>query len=191
MAEMADRILVVDRDGVINEDSDTYIKSVDEWNPLPGSIEALSRLFHSGYRICVVSNQSGLGRGLFGLSELNAMHKRLRDVLAAQGAQVELIAFCPHLPSDDCDCRKPRPGLLFKVEERLGVSLSGVPFVGDSISDVVAARAAKMSPWLVRTGKGETTLKRDVGDLDGVPVFQNLAGAIEHLLMLSQGRDVA
>lgn len=185
MAEMADRILVVDRDGVINEDSDSYIKTVEEWNPLPGSMEALAKLFHSGYRICVVSNQSGLGRGLFGLSELNAMHKKLRDVLAAQGARVELIAFCPHLPSDDCDCRKPRPGLLFQVEERLGISLAGVPFIGDSISDIGAARAARMSPWLVRTGKGETTLKRDVGDLDGVAVFQNLAGAVEHLLLSS------
>lgn len=182
-----ERIVVVDRDGVVNEDSDDYIKSAEEWRPLPGSIEALSRLCHAGYRVCIVSNQSGLRRGLFGLSELNAMHKKLRDLLAAQGAQVEMIAFCPHLPSDACDCRKPRPGLLFSVAERLGVSLAGAPFIGDSISDVLAARAARMIPWLVRTGKGESTLAREATSLEGIPVFQNLAGAVEHFLTVGVG----
>jgi D-glycero-D-manno-heptose 1,7-bisphosphate phosphatase len=179
---MVERLIILDRDGVINEDSDAYVKSPEEWVPLPGSIEALSRLWHGGYRICVVSNQSGLARGLFGLAELNAMHKKLRDLLAAQGAQLEMIAFCPHLPSDGCNCRKPLPGLLFSVGKRLGLSLVGVPFIGDSIGDVKAARAAQMVPWLVRTGKGERTLARELALLEDVPVFPDLAGAVDHLL---------
>lgn len=179
---MADRVIVIDRDGVINEDSDEYIKSAEEWRALPGSIEALSRLSHAGHRICVVSNQSGLRRGLFGLAELNDMHRKLRDLLAGQGAQIEMIAFCPHLPTDGCDCRKPRPGLLFAVGERLGISLNGVPYIGDSLSDVQAARAAGMEPWLVRTGKGERTLAREGHTLGDTRVFPNLAGAVEYFL---------
>lgn len=179
---MGERVVIVDRDGVINEDSDEYIKGPEEFRPLPGSIEALSRLWHGGYRICVVSNQSGLARGLFGLAELNAMHKKLRDLLAAQGTQLEMIAFCPHHPSDACQCRKPRPGLLLAVGERLGISLRGIPYIGDSISDVKAAQAAKMLPWLVRTGKGIRTLEREAGSLRDTLVFPDLAGAVDHLL---------
>ena len=179
---MADRVIVVDRDGVINEDSDEYVKSSEEWKAIPGSIEALSKLSHAGCRICVVSNQSGLSRGLFGLSELNDMHRKLRDLLAGQGAQIEMIAFCPHLPTDGCDCRKPRPGLLLSVQQRLGVSLKGVPFIGDSIGDVQAARAAGMEPWLVRTGKGEKTLAREGRALGNTRVFPNLLGAAEYFL---------
>lgn len=181
---MVERVVVIDRDGVINEDSEEYVKSPDEWRALPGSIEAIARLFHSGYRICVVSNQSGLARGFFGLAELNGMHKKLHDLLSAQGAQVEMIGFCPHLPSEGCRCRKPRTGLLIDVEERLGLSLRGVPFIGDSISDVMAARAAEMVPWLVRTGKGEATIALEAPRLSNVRVFPNLAGAVDHLLGL-------
>lgn len=179
---MVERVVIVDRDGVINDDSDDYIKGPEEFRALPGSIEALSRLWHGGYRICVVSNQSGLARGLFGLAELNAIHKKLRDLLAAQGSQLEMIAFCPHHPSDGCRCRKPRPGLLFAVAERLGLSLRGVPYIGDSISDVKAAQAARMLPWLVQTGKGVRTLEREAGSLGNTLVFRDLAEAVDHLL---------
>jgi D-glycero-D-manno-heptose 1,7-bisphosphate phosphatase len=179
---MVERLVIVDRDGVINEDSDEYVKGPEEWRPIPGSIEALARLSHGGYRICVVSNQSGLSRGLFGLAELNAMHRKLRDLLAAQGAQIEMIAFCPHHPTAGCACRKPNPGLLLAVGERLGVSLEGVPFIGDSMSDVLAARAAQMSPWLVRTGKGERTLEHEYESLDEVRLFPDLAAAADRLL---------
>lgn len=179
---MPERLVVVDRDGVINEDSEEYIKGIEEWNPIPGSIEAIARLCHSSYRICVVSNQSGIGRGLFSLAELNAMHRKLRDLLAAQGAQVEMIAFCPHTPAEGCGCRKPQPGLLLAVGERLGVSLLGVPFIGDSLSDVHAARAARMRPVLVRTGKGEAAAGNMGGALKGVLVFGNLSEAAEYIL---------
>lgn len=184
---MGEAFIIVDRDGVINEDSDDYIKGVDEWKPIAGSIEALARLYHAGYRICVVTNQSGIGRGLFGLAELNAMHRKLRDLLAAQGGQLELIAFCPHTPATGCRCRKPQPGLLRAVGERLGVSLVGAPFIGDSITDILAARAAQMLPLLVRTGKGEATLEREHESLRGVAAFRNLSAAADHVLERGYG----
>lgn len=179
---MVERLVMVDRDGVINEDSDSYIKNPDEWKPIPGSIEALARLAHAGFRVCVVSNQSGLGRGLFGPSDLNAMHRKLRDLLASQGAQIEMIAFCPHLPTDGCSCRKPNAGLVLAVAERLGMGLEGVPYIGDSFSDVETARAVQMVPILVRTGKGERTIQREGASLLGVKVFPNLATAVDDLL---------
>ena len=179
---MVEHLVVLDRDGVINQDSDQYIKGAEEWDPIPGSIDAIARLCHGGFRVCVVSNQSGLGRGLFGLAELNAMHRKLRELLATQGAQIEMIAFCPHVPAVGCSCRKPEPGLLLAIGERLGVSLRGVPFIGDSLSDVLAARAAQMTPYLVCTGKGEITLREGKGSLDDVSVFPNLAAAAEHLV---------
>lgn len=179
---MAERLIFVDRDGVINEDSDSYIKTPAEWVPIPGSVEALARLGHADFRVCVVSNQSGLGRGLFDQDALNGMHRKLRDLLAALGAKIEMIAFCPHLPTDGCSCRKPRPGLLFAVRDRLGLELRGVPFVGDSVSDVLAARAADMRPILVRTGKGESTVRDQGLALGTVEVFPNLTGVVDRLL---------
>lgn len=179
---MSDRIIVLDRDGVINEDSDNYIKGPDEWIPIPGSIDAIARLCHGGYRVCIVSNQSGLARGFFNHADLNSMHMKLRGLLAKQGGQIEIIAFCPHAPQDDCQCRKPRPGLLFEIESRLGISLSQSPFVGDSWSDVQAARIAGMVPWLVRTGKGERTLAEFADRLNDALVFADLNAAAEYAL---------
>ncbi len=174
--------MVLDRDGVINEDSDDYIKDPDEWEPIPGSIDAIARLCHGGYRVCVASNQSGIGRGLFGFARLNGIHQKLRELLAKQGGRLELIAFCPHQPSDRCGCRKPRPGLLLEIGERMGIGLRGIPFVGDSISDIEAARASGMSPWLVRTGKGERTLALGMDRLEGVLVFPDLSAVADHAL---------
>jgi D-glycero-D-manno-heptose 1,7-bisphosphate phosphatase len=179
---MAERILVLDRDGVINQDSDAYIKDPSEWEPIAGSIDAIARLCHAGYRICVVTNQSGLARGLFGMAQLNGMHRRLRDLLAKQGGQIEMIAFCPHTPADRCNCRKPRPGLLVSVGQRIGTRLCGVPFVGDSFGDVEAARAAGMMPWLVLTGKGAQTLSEKAESLAGVAIFRDLRSVADHLL---------
>ena len=157
---MTDRLVILDRDGVINQDSDDYIKSLDEWLPIPGSIEAIARLSHAGFRVAVATNQSGLARGLFKLEMLNAIHQRLRERVEAEGGRIELIAFCPHGPDDGCDCRKPRPGLLLEIAARFDVELASVPFIGDSLGDIQAARAAGARPWLVRSGKGERTLER-------------------------------
>lgn len=174
-------LVVLDRDGVINEDSDAYIKSPDEWIAIPGSLEAIARLNQAGIRVVVATNQSGIGRGMFSLETLNAMHAKLLTSLARVGGHIDGIFFCPHSPDDGCSCRKPKPGLLLEIAERFAQSLSGVPFIGDSPSDLAAARAVGAEPILVRTGKGERTLGKSI-DLTGVRVFDNLDAAVTVML---------
>lgn len=175
-------IIVLDRDGVINEDSDAYVKSVDEWIPIPGSLEAIARFYHAGFRVLIASNQSGLGRGLFTIDDLNAMHRKLQRELNRLGARTEALFFCPHAPEDQCQCRKPRPGLLLDIGRRLQVDLQGVPVIGDSLRDIQAARAVGARPMLVLTGKGERTLKEKGDELGDTPVYADLARASEALL---------
>ncbi|SDX15701.1 D-glycero-beta-D-manno-heptose 1,7-bisphosphate 7-phosphatase [Thiocapsa roseopersicina] len=179
---MVDRVVILDRDGVINEDTEHFIKSIDEWIPLPGSIDAIVRLSHAGYRVAVATNQSGLARGLLTPADLDSMHRKLRDLLAEQGGRIEMIVYCPHGPDDGCGCRKPKPGMLEEIGRRLSVNLAGVPFVGDSLGDIVAARAAGADPWMVCTGKGEDTLASGSPDLAGVPVYADLASVADALL---------
>lgn len=178
----AKRLVILDRDGVINEDSDAYIKSVDEWRPLPGSIEAIARLSQGGYHVCVVSNQSGLARGLFTIDDLNAMHQRLHELLNRIGGQVDAIFFCPHGPDQGCNCRKPRPGLLLAAAKRWRVEIVGTPFIGDSPSDIQVAQAVGAQPILVQTGKGARTLQAHPELADQGLVFTDLAAAADHLL---------
>ena len=174
-------LVIVDRDGVINEDSDDYIRSEDEWIAIPGSLEAIARLNNAGIIVVVASNQSGLGRGYFGLDELNRMHAKFQRQLARVGGHVDGIFFCPHTPDDGCSCRKPAPGMLHTIAERFGVTLDDVPFIGDTLSDVDAARAAGATPMLVLTGKGRRVLEAEPG-LAELPVFDDLACAVDHLL---------
>lgn len=178
------RLVILDRDGVINEDSDDYIKSVDEWVPIEGSLEAIARLNQAGILVAVVSNQSGIGRGLFTPDDLNRMHAKLQRLLARIGGHVDGIFFCPHKPEDNCECRKPAPGLLRSASLRFGLPLNSVPFIGDSKRDVEAARAARALPILVRTGKGERTLQQHP-ELSVLPCFDDLAAAVDALLETS------
>ena len=174
-------LVILDRDGVINEDSDAYIKSPAEWLPIPGSLEAIARLNYAGFRVVVATNQSGIARGLFDMAELNAIHQRLHATLARLGGQLDGIYFCPHGPDDGCGCRKPRPGLLQEIAARHGIDLDGVPVIGDSLRDIEAARAVGATPFLVRTGKGSQA----EGQLPaswGVAVFDDLAQAAEALV---------
>ena len=152
---MPHRLVILDRDGTINRDSDDYIKSPDEWLPLPGAIEAIARLCQGGWHIAIASNQSGLGRGLFDLATLNLMHDKMNKLLAAAGGRVDAIFFCPHLPQDHCQCRKPLPGLFEKIGERFGVALDQVHAVGDTLRDAQAAALAGCQTHLVCTGKSE------------------------------------
>jgi D-glycero-D-manno-heptose 1,7-bisphosphate phosphatase len=133
------KLLILDRDGTINADSTDYIKSPDEWTPLPGALEAIARLNQAGWHVVLASNQSGLGRGLFDMTALNAMHAKMQQQLAKVGGRVDAIFYCPHTPDDHCDCRKPLPGLFIQIGERYGVDLARVPAVGDSLLDLVAA----------------------------------------------------
>lgn len=177
----AHKLVILDRDGVINHDSHEYIKSPEEWQPIPGSLEAIARLNHAGYRVVIASNQSGLARGLFGMDELLAIHAKMHRALHEFGGDIEAIFFCPHGPDDGCECRKPRPGLYHDIQRRLGVDLAGVPAIGDSRRDLEAARAAGAKPMLVLTGKGEETLACGEG-LDDVPVYVDLEAAVDGLL---------
>ncbi len=151
---MTMKLIILDRDGTINEDRDDYVKSADEWNPLPGSLEAIARLNHAGWHTVVATNQSGLGRGLFDMATLNAMHLKMNQLLAKQGGRIDAVFFCPHAPADECDCRKPLPGLMKLIAERYGVDLAHVPVVGDALRDLQAGAAAGCPTHMVRTGKG-------------------------------------
>jgi D-glycero-D-manno-heptose 1,7-bisphosphate phosphatase len=175
------KLVILDRDGVINEDSDAYIKSPAEWVPIAGSLEAIARLNHAGFRVVVATNQSGIARGLFDMGTLDAIHQRLHGELARVGGQLDGIYFCPHGPDDRCTCRKPEPGLFEEIALRTGTALEGVPAVGDSLRDLAAARAVGALPFLVRTGKGSAAEHQLPPDW-GVPVYDDLAAVVTALL---------
>ena len=181
------RLVILDRDGVINEDSDDFIKSADEWVPIPGSLEAISQLCHAGFSVAVATNQSGIGRGLYPLENLHEMHKKMADMLEGMGGYVDAVFYCPHLPSAKCSCRKPKPGMLLDIARRFDVnSLADVYFIGDTYRDVQAARAAGAIPVLVKTGKGMRTLeKHSQQELSDVLIFDDLLTATNNLLVVS------
>lgn len=179
------KVIVLDRDGVINEDSDDFVKSVGEWVPIAGSLEAMARLNQAGYRLVVATNQSGLGRGLLTLDDLNAMHQRLHDRLAELGGQIDAIFFCPHRSEDQCACRKPRPGLLLAVRERFGVAASDLVVIGDSLRDLESAWVAGVAAVLVLTGKGSRTLAEHRERLGETPVYRDLAAAADAILAVA------
>ena len=151
---MNNKLVILDRDGTINQDSDDFIKSPEEWIPLPGALEAIARLNHAGWQVVVASNQSGLGRGLFDMATLNAMHAKMNKLLSTVGGRIDAVFFCPHGPEDKCPCRKPLPGLFEQIGERLGMDLKGTHVVGDSLRDLQAGVAVGCTPHLVHTGKG-------------------------------------
>lgn len=175
------KTIILDRDGVINEDSDDFIKSAEEWIPIPGSLDAIARLNHMGYLVYVASNQSGIGRGLFDIEALNAIHLKMHGELQKIGGRVQAILFCPHAPDQGCNCRKPKPGLYLEVAKRSQETVSNITIIGDSYRDIEAAISVGAKPILVRTGKGDRTLKKHGKDLADVPCFQNLAMAVDSL----------
>lgn len=176
------KLLILDRDGVINEDRDDYIKSPEEWVPVPGSVEAIARLHREGWRIAVATNQSGLARGLFDMATLNAVHLKMHRTIAQAGGRLDAVFFCPHAPEDECECRKPKSGLFRDIATRYGLDdLAGVPVVGDSLRDLTAAQPLGCSLHLVRTGKGERTLSGPPLP-EGTRVHERLADFAEWLL---------
>ena len=175
------KLVILDRDGVINFDSDQYIKSPDEWKPIPGSPEAIARLNRAGYRVVVATNQSGVGRGLFEMDTLNAIHEKMLRTVAQVGGRIDAIFFCPHTSEDKCNCRKPKPGMLEEIAARYNTVLSEVPVVGDSLRDLQAAVAVGAQPILVLTGKGQKT-KVDPQLPAITPIYPDLAAAVDALL---------
>lgn len=172
------QLVILDRDGVINYDSDDYIKSPEEWIPIPGSLEAIAKLKSAGYTIAIASNQSGLARGYFNQQTLDAIHQKMQDTLKTFDAQIDAIFYCPHGPNDGCACRKPKPGLLLQIAEHFKVSLQGIPFIGDSLRDIQAAQATGCLAIFVESGKNIADEKL----LAGIPRYADLATAVEALL---------
>jgi D-glycero-D-manno-heptose 1,7-bisphosphate phosphatase len=176
------KLVILDRDGVINQDSDHYIKSPAEWIPIEGSLNAVARLSRAGFRVFIATNQSGIARGLFDIETLHAIHQKMLREVQHQGGTIDAILFCPHGPEDQCNCRKPMPGLYLQIALRAGHSLKGIPVIGDSLRDLQAAEAVGARPILVRTGKGERTLAQHADQLTDIPIFDDLASAVESLL---------
>ena len=175
------KLAILDRDGVINFDSEHYIKAPSEWRPIPGSIEAIARLNQNGYRIAVATNQSGIGRGLFDMATLNAINDKMMELVFRQGGRIDALFFCPHTAVEECSCRKPRTGMLEEIAARFHTELKGVPSVGDSLKDLQAAETVGAQPILVLTGKGKGT--QEAG---GMPkktiVFDDLAEASRYIV---------
>ncbi len=175
------KLVILDRDGVINVDSDKYIKSPAEWQPIPGSIEAIARLHQGGFRIVVATNQSGIGRGLFDMATFNAMNDKMMELVFRQGGRIDALFFCPHTDAGNCGCRKPKTGMFEEIASRYHMDLKGVPCVGDAIRDLKAAEAVGGQPILVLTGKGEKT--RAEGQMPRkTQVFADLAEVSRHLV---------
>lgn len=174
------KLIILDRDGVINHDSDQFIKSPDEWKPIPGSLEAIARLNQWGWRVVVASNQSGVGRGLFGMDTLNAINDKMVKSLAQVGGRLDAIFFCPHAADSTCDCRKPKPGMFREIAARFNVDLAGVPAVGDSLRDLQAGLALGCKPYLVLTGKGGKT-RDDPALPEQTLIYPDLAAVVADL----------
>jgi D-glycero-D-manno-heptose 1,7-bisphosphate phosphatase len=175
------KLIILDRDGVINFDSDQYIKGPDEWRPIPGSIEAISLLNHSGYKVVVATNQSGVGRGLFDMFTLNLINDKLMELVFRQGGRIDALFFCPHTNEDNCRCRKPKAGMFEDISARFHTNLKDVPTVGDSLRDLQAGASMGCKPYLVRTGKGLKSIK-DGGLPEGTEIFDDLAAVVKHLV---------
>lgn len=180
-------LVILDRDGVINHDSDDYIKSPDEWQPLPGSLEAIARLCRADYTVVVATNQAGVGRGLFSQEMLIRIHRKMASSIRDKGGRLDSVFFCPHSPAEQCGCRKPKPGMLLEISDRLGIGLSSVPVVGDSLRDLEAAEAAGAIPVLVKTGRGRLTQEKlSKGELSHTlgqtPVYADLAAFTDAVL---------
>jgi D-glycero-D-manno-heptose 1,7-bisphosphate phosphatase len=178
------KLVILDRDGTINEDRPQYVQSPDDWVPLPGSLEAIAQLNHAGWHVVLATNQAGLGRGLFDMAVLNAIHTRMHKRLGAVGARVDAIFFCPHTPEDKCHCRKPEPGLFEQIAQRFNVDMRQVPAVGDSLRDVQAAAAAGCPTHLVLTGKAFELKGHPLPAQypSGTQVHENLAAFVQQLL---------
>ncbi len=177
------KLVILDRDGVINQDSDNYIKSPEEWIPIEGSLNAIARLSRAGFRIFVATNQSGIARGFFSVETLHAIHQKMLAEIQHRGGTIDAILFCPHGPDDGCNCRKPKPGLYLEIARRTGQSLKEVPVIGDSFRDLQAAEAVEARPILVRTGKGERTIRQHADEIAHMTVYDDLAGAVDMLLI--------
>jgi D-glycero-D-manno-heptose 1,7-bisphosphate phosphatase len=186
MPTHAVKIVVLGRDGVLNQFREAHVAAPEEWVPVPGALEAVARINHAGWHTVVATNQAGIGRGMIDMAAVNAVHARMNEMLLAQGARLDAVFFCPHTPEDDCDCRKPRPGLLHEIGRRYGADLSHVPVVGDTLRDLQAAQAAGCEPHLVLSGRAADlsadALQAITAQVPGTHVHASLGAFADHLL---------
>ncbi len=175
------KLVILDRDGVINHDSDQFIKNPDEWKPIPGSLEAIARLTQADYRVVVATNQSGVGRGLFDMPTLNAIHDKMHKAVMLAGGRIDAVFFCPHAAEANCNCRKPKSGMIEEIAARYNMSMHGVPAIGDSLRDLEAAARLGCQPILVLTGKGVKTQAKG-GLPEGTLIYKDLAAAVDTLV---------
>ena len=182
----APKLIILGRDGILNRFRDDHVKEPHEWVPLPGALEAVARLNHAGWHVVVATNQAGIGRGMIEMSSVNAVHRHMMKLLAAQGGRIDAVFFCPHTPEDQCDCRKPLPGLMHQVGERYGVDLSQVPMVADTLRDLQAAQTAGCQPHLVCTGRAALVQEAELAQwqqaVPGARIHADLAAFADHLL---------
>lgn len=182
MGQTNQPLIILDRDGVINHDSEAYIKSPDEWLPIEGSLEAITQLNNAGFLVAVATNQSGIARGYYNLDTLQEMHNKMQAMLAEMGGKIDCINYCPHGPTDNCDCRKPKPGMLLKIADKFSAPPESITFVGDTVSDMKAAEAANIPFVLVKTGKGSKTYEDNVEKIEKTKVFDSLSDYVQNLL---------
>ena len=189
------KLIILDRDGTINEDRDDYVKSPEEWEPIAGALEAIARLNHAGWHTVVATNQSGIGRNLFDMVTLNEMHLKMNRLLAKHGGRIDAVFFCPHTPDDGCNCRKPLPGLFRQIGERYGVDLADVPVVGDVLRDLQAGASAGCRPHLVRSGKAAKMGPEQIDEIcrlvHGTVVHDDLAAFAEWMIQREREERVA
>lgn len=179
------KLIILDRDGVINHDSDQYIKSPEEWIPIDGSLQAIAQLNSTGHKVCVATNQSGIARGYYDTSTLNKIHDKMNNLLKKQNAWIDYLTYCPHLPHDNCDCRKPKPGMLLDIIEAMGVKKIDTIFIGDTLGDMRAAEQAGVKFGLVKSGKGERTISENPEIIKKVGIFNDLLEFTNTLLSAS------
>lgn len=175
------KLIILDNNGVINYGSDAFIKTPDEWKPIPGSLAAIVRLTQAGYRVVIAANQSGIGRGLLDMASFNAINEKMHKTLNQLGGRIDAIFFCPHTQQDRCRCRKPATGMFEEIRQRYAVDLKNVPAVGDSLRDLQAAANVGAMPILVLTGKGKKTQAENVLPA-GTRIFTDLAAVVDSLV---------
>jgi len=180
------RLVILGRDGILNVYREDHVKSPDEWQPVPGALEAVARLNHAGWHTVVATNQAGIGRGMIDMASVNAVHLHMMQRLAAVGGRVDAVFFCPHTPEEDCDCRKPKPGLMRQIALRYGIDLRTVPMVCDTVRDLHAARSAGCEPHLVRSGRAAGLTDAQVAEIvalvSGTEVHDNLGAFVDFVL---------
>lgn len=191
----AEKLIILGRDGVLNEYRDDHVKAPEEWQPVPGALEAVARLNHAGWHVVVATNQSGIGRGMIDMASVNAVHVHMNRLLVAHGGRIDAVFFCPHAPEEHCDCRKPLPGMMLEIGRRYGAALEDVPMVGDNLRDLLAAAAAGCQPHLVRTGRAahfdDAALARLAAEVPATRVHRDLGAFAEFCLRRGNGADSA